>query len=88
MIRLVYIKDDPSPSGLRHLSILRRIARGHVACIGNNHIVPVLQELTDIEHGLTFVVQPKMWDSNRLPQWYTAREAAGFIVQILEVGRV
>lgn len=85
MIRLVCMKDDPSPSGIRHLDILRRVAKGHVACIGNNHIVPVLQELTNDEHGLTFIVQPKLFDIDEFPTWYTAREAADFVVQILEV---
>lgn len=85
MIRLVCIKDDPSPSGASHLAILHRIAKGHVACIGNNHILPVLQELTDVEHGLTFVVQPKVFDVDELPKWYTAREAVDFVVQIFEV---
>lgn len=85
MIRLVCIKDDPSPSGTRHLDILHRIAKGHVACIGNNHIVPVLQELTNDEHGLTFIVQPKLFDIDEFPTWYTAREAADFVVQMLEV---
>ncbi|EIM86144.1 uncharacterized protein STEHIDRAFT_157651 [Stereum hirsutum FP-91666 SS1] len=78
------MKDDPSPSGIRHLDILRRVAKGHVACIGNNHIVPVLQELTNDEHGLTFIVQPKLFDIDEFPTWYTAREAADFVVQILE----
>lgn len=85
MIRLVCISGDPSPSGARHLSILRQIAKGHVACIGNNHIVPVLQELTDTERGLTFVVQPKLYWLDTLPNWYSAREAADFVVQIFEV---
>ncbi|EIM86139.1 uncharacterized protein STEHIDRAFT_122114, partial [Stereum hirsutum FP-91666 SS1] len=84
MIRLVCISGDPSPSGARHLSILRQIAKGHVACIGNNHIVPVLQELTDTERGLTFVVQPKLYWLDTLPNWYSAREAADFVVQIFE----
>lgn len=79
------MKDDPSPSGVRHLAILRRIAKGHVACIGSNHIVPVLQELTDVEHGLRFVVQPKLFDICEFPKWYNAREAADFVVQIFEV---
>lgn len=85
MIRLVCMKGDPSPSGIRHLDILRRVAKGDVACIGNNHIVPVLQELTNDEHGLTFIVQPKLFDIDEFPTWYTAREAADFVVQILEV---
>lgn len=85
MLRLVSVKDDPSPSGARHLDILRRIAKGHVACIGSNHIVPVLQELDDVEHGLTIVVQPKMYDLDGIPSWYTAQEAADFVEQILEV---
>lgn len=88
IIRLVRIENDPSPSGARHLSILRRIGKGHVACIGSNHIVPVLQELTDVERGLTFVVQPKLWDIGAFPKWYTAREAADFVVQIFEVSVV
>lgn len=76
---------DGDPTGEGHLTALRRLAMGNDAARGDNHTLPVLQELT--YNGMTFAVFPLVSPSNGFerPWYYNFWEAVDAVEQVLEV---
>lgn len=78
---------DNDPIGSDHLTILRRLATGNNAFRGDNHALPVLQEL--VNDGMTFVVFPLVFEYGGFtsPWYYNFGEMVDAIEQVLEVCR-
>lgn len=77
-IRLIKKGDD----GDDHLEILRDVATGHTAMLGENHALPMLHEL-QLE-DMTFAVFPSGSDNPFSPWFETAGEAFDAIIQIMQ----
>ena len=69
--------------GDRHSMALSRLATGNDVFRGDNHIVPVLHQIT---HGdMTFAVFPLMATGFSHPWHYCFAEVVGAVEQVLEV---
>ena len=77
-IRLIKKGND----GGDHLEILRDVATGYTAMLGENHVLPMLREL-QLE-DMTFGVFPS--GSDAFSPWFdTVGEAFDAIIQIMQV---
>ena len=70
-------------AGLNHLTALRRLATGPIACRGDNHIVPVLREI--VLDDMVFAVFPLMDEGFHGPWYYDFGELIDAVDQVLEV---
>jgi hypothetical protein len=69
--------------GERHRMSLSRLATGNSALLGNNHVVPVLQEI--VHDDMIFAVFPLMaWGFDH-PWFYCFSEVLDAVEQVLEV---
>jgi hypothetical protein len=80
LIRLMAIGED---RGERHRTALSRVATGNNALRGNNHVVPVLQEI--VHDDMIFAVFPLMADGFDDPWFYHFSEVLDAVEQVLEV---
>ena len=80
LIRLMAIGED---RGERHRMSLSRVATGNNALLGNNHVVPVLQEL--VHDDMIFAVFPLMAEGFDYPWFYRFSEVLDAVEQVLEV---
>jgi hypothetical protein len=79
LIRLITKGDQ----GLNHLAALRRLATGHVAFRGENHIVPMLREIA--LDDMVFAVFPLMHEGFESPWHYNYGEVVDAVYQMIEV---
>ncbi|KAF8487762.1 hypothetical protein JB92DRAFT_2758770 [Gautieria morchelliformis] len=78
LIRLIAFGDE----GLTHLAVLRRLATGHVAFRGENHIVPMLREI--VRDDMIFAVFPLMHEGFDSPWHYNYGEVVDAVYQMIE----
>ena len=69
--------------GERHCVALSRVATGNNASMGDNHTVPVLQQI--VHNDMTFAVFPLMSTGFVNPWYYCFSEVLDAVEQILEV---
>jgi len=69
--------------GEKHSMALSRLAAGDVAAMGENHTVPVLQQI--VNKDMTFAVFPLMSPGFDYPWYYRFSEVLDAVEQILEV---
>jgi hypothetical protein len=67
-----------------HRKALERLAIGHTAALGENHVLPILDK---IEHeDMIFYVFPLMSEGFSEPWYYSFHEGIDACEQVLEVG--
>ena len=69
--------------GERHRTSLSRLATGDIALLGNNHVVPVLQEL--VHDDMIFAVFPLLSWGFDYPWFYRFTKVLDAVEQVLEV---
>ena len=79
LIRLISKGDQ----GHEDLEILQRVAMGPLAFLGENHCLPMLQQLT--LEDMTFGVFPAVSDDFHSPWFLTISEVFDVVIQLLEV---
>ena len=81
LIRLISVDGDECSQ--RHIDAIRRLATGEVALRGDNHVLPVLDQ---IKIGtMLFAVLPLMTPSDLLPWFHDYYEVFDFVTQVLQV---
>jgi hypothetical protein len=80
LIRLMAIGED---RGERYRKSLSRLATGNNALRGNNHAVPVLQEI--VHDDMIFAVFPLLKWGFDYPWFYSFSEVLDAVEQVLEV---
>ena len=79
LIRLISKGDQ----GHEDLDILQKVATGPLAFLGENHCLPMLQQL--VLEDMTFGVFPAVSDGLNSPWFLTISEVFDVVIQLLEV---
>jgi hypothetical protein len=82
LIRIMTIGED---HGEGHRRALSRLATGHNALRGDNHVVPMLGEI--VRDDMTFAIFPLLYEGFDHPWYYQFSEVLNAVDQVLEVGR-
>jgi hypothetical protein len=68
---------------MNHLAALHRLGTGLIASRGDNHTVPMLQEI--VRGDMVFAVFPLMHEGFESPWYYDFSELVDSVEQVLEV---